>query len=126
MNGSYDKIKHLVEVEDDILAVFTVVSEKSQQIDNLYIADNAKITKDFIDKILANLQNNLKEMKMNRDILGGLKWTICEFGNLRILIINEKDKWIIVLIKTDTNLHETVEIILGYYYETETVPKNLF
>lgn len=125
-NENYDKIKHLVEVEDDILAVFTVVSEKSTQIDNLFIANNANITKDIIDKIFTILQNNLEEMKTNLDVLGELKWKIYEFGNMRILIIHGKDRWIIVLIKSDTNLHETVDNILGYYYEAESVPRSLF
>lgn len=125
-NGNYDKIKHLVEVEDDILAVFSMVSEKSLQMDNLYIAKNANITREFIDKIFSSLQNNLEEMKMNLAKLGELKWRIYEFGNLRILIIQDKYRWIIVLIRSDTTLHETVDNILGYYYETEGVPKSLF
>jgi hypothetical protein len=80
-NGNYDKIKHLVEVEDDILAVFSMVSEKSLQMDNLYIAKNANITREFIDKIFSSLQSNLEEMKMNLAKLGELKWRIYEFGN---------------------------------------------
>jgi hypothetical protein len=125
-NGNYDKIKHLVEVEDDILAVFSMVSEKSLQMDNLYIAKNANITREFIDKIFSSLQSNLEEMKINLAKLGELKWRIYEFGNLRILIIQDKYRWIIVLIRSDTTLHETVDNILGYYYETEGVPKSLF
>jgi hypothetical protein len=125
-NGNYDKIKHLVEVEDDILAVFSMVSEKSLQMDNLYIAKNANITREFIDKIFSSLQSNLEEMKMNLDKLGELRWRIYEFANLRILIIQDKNRWIIVLIRSDTTLHETVDNILGYYYETEGVPKSLF
>ena len=124
-NGNYDKIKHLVEVEDDILAVFSMVSEKSLQMDNLYIAKNANITREFIDKIFSSLQSNLEEMKMNLAKLGELKWRIYEFGNLRILIIQDKYRWIIVLIRSDTTLHETVDNILGYYYEAEGVPKSL-
>lgn len=125
-NGNYDKIKHLVEVEDDILAVFSMASEKSLQMDNLYIAKNANITREFIDKIFSSLQSNLEEMKMNLAKLGELKWRIYEFGNLRILIIQDEYRWIIVLIRSDTTLHETVDNILGYYYETEGVPKSLF
>ena len=34
---SYDKIKHLVEVDDNILAAFTVLSGKEDYIDNLSI-----------------------------------------------------------------------------------------
>lgn len=125
-NGNYDKIKHLVEVDDDILAVFSMASEKSLQMDNLFIAKNANITREFIDKIFSSLQSNLEEMKMNLAKLGELKWRIYEFSNLRILIIQVKYRRVIVLIKSDTTLHETVDNILGYYYETESVPKSLF
>jgi hypothetical protein len=125
-NGNYDKIKHLVEVDDDILAVFSMASEKSLQMDNLFIAKNANIMREFIDKIFSSLQSNLEEMKMNLAKLGELKWRIYEFSNLRILIIQDKYRRVIVLIKSDTTLHETVDNILGYYYETESVPKSLF
>ena len=39
-NKNYDKIKHLVEVDDDIIAVFTMTSD---QIKELYIAKNSKL-----------------------------------------------------------------------------------
>ena len=45
---NYDKIKHLVEVDDDILAVFIV---ESSQIRDLYIANNANIDRTYIDSI---------------------------------------------------------------------------
>ena len=35
---SYDKIKHLVEVDDNILATFTVPSGKEDYIDNLSVS----------------------------------------------------------------------------------------
>ena len=48
-DANYNKIKHLVEVDDDTLAVFTVNLESQKQMENLSIATNADITKDFID-----------------------------------------------------------------------------
>jgi len=41
-NKNYDKIKHLVEVDDDILAVFIMVSSQMKE---LYIAENSSIDK---------------------------------------------------------------------------------
>jgi hypothetical protein len=124
--GNYDKIRHMVEVEDDILAVFSMVSETNSQIDNLYIAKNANISRDFIDQIFSSLHNYLEKVMIAPGILGELRWKIYEFANLRILIIQDRSRWIVVLIKSDTTLDETVDNILGYYYETESVPKSLF
>ncbi|MEJ7641304.1 MAG: hypothetical protein WKF36_03810 [Candidatus Nitrosocosmicus sp.] len=49
-NGNYDKIKHLVEVDNDILAVFIVISS---QVRDLYIAKGAHIDRAHINSISA-------------------------------------------------------------------------
>ncbi|HXV88274.1 MAG TPA: hypothetical protein VD710_04170 [Nitrososphaeraceae archaeon] len=119
LDVKYHKIKHLVEVEDDILAVFTFTPDKENQMENLSIAKNANITRNFVDSIFYKLQDKL-ENKGKTDmstITGPLKWTIYETDRIRILIIYETDCAVIVLIKSNTSLSETVDIILGYYYE---------
>jgi hypothetical protein len=128
-DANYDKVKHLVEVDDDILAVFTVRSRRENHIENLNIAMNANITKNFINNIFANLQDNFRNLKEGTDIdniVGRLKWTINETDRIRTLIIYEKDRAVIVLIKSNTSLSETVDNILGYYYESERPLKALF
>ena len=54
--NNYDKIKHLVEVDDDILAVFIVMSS---QIKELYIAKNSNINRDYVDSIVNELDLNI-------------------------------------------------------------------
>jgi hypothetical protein len=120
-NVKYHKIKHLVEVEDDILAVFTVILGKQNQIENLSIAKNAKITKNFVHSIFNKMQDKLENIKPENDmrtITGTLKWCIYETDRIRILIIYETDCAVIILIKSNTSLSETVDNILGYYYES--------
>jgi hypothetical protein len=86
--------------------------------ENLSIATNADITKEFVDYIFAGLQTNLRTVKEDTDNkLGKLKWTINEYERIRTLIIYEKDRFVIVLIKSNKSLSETVDNILGYYYE---------
>jgi vacuolar-type H+-ATPase subunit E/Vma4 len=117
----YHKIKHLVEVEDDILAVFTVILGKQNQIENLSIAKNANITRNSVDNIFNKLHDKLENIKNDTEmtkITGSLKWTIYETERIRILIIYEEDCNVIVLIKSNTSLSETVDNILGYYYES--------
>ncbi|HSA73820.1 MAG TPA: hypothetical protein VLD84_07695 [Nitrososphaeraceae archaeon] len=122
-DAKYDKIKHLVEVDDDILAVFTVTLESQHHIEDLSIAENANITKEFVDYIFDRLQYNFRNTKEDTDNrMGRLKWTINENELIRTLIIYEKDRFVIVLIKSNTSLSETVDNILGYYYEPEGLP----
>ena len=51
-----------------------------------------------------------------------------QYGQIRILQIFEQNKVLVVLIKSNTTLDETVDNILGYYYEEEEddIPKSLF
>lgn len=129
---SYDKVKHLVEIEDDIFAVFTVNS--SGQTNDLNFAKNIDFENSLIENIFTNFNRILKQddkidILTNRssDILGKLKWKVTEYEKIRILQIADKNKIVVVLIKNNTSLHETVDNILGYYYEEEDeIPKSLF
>ena len=131
--NNYDKIKHLVEVDDDILAVFIVMSS---QIKELYIAKNSKIDRSYVDSIVNDLNLNMsvenekltieKIKQDGKNILGKIKWIVLEYDNLRILKIHEHDKIIFVLINSNTQLEHTVDNILGYYYDLDETPKSLF
>ena len=133
-DSTYDKIRHLVEVDDDILAVFTLISTK---INELYIAENANIEKNYIDSIVSTLgltqtsyneklQEYTKNVEIEYEILGKLKWIVVEYENIRVLKIYESNKTIFVLIKSNTSLQHTVDNILGYYYDLDETPKSLF
>lgn len=74
-----------------------------------------------INSTTAKVANNT-----NKNLLGKLKLMVLEYDNLRILKIYESDKIIFVLINSNTQLEHTVDNILGYYYESEELPKNLF
>ena len=131
--NNYDKIKHLVEVDDDILAVFIVMSS---QIKELYIAKNSNIRRGYVDSIVneLDLNINIKNEKLttenakleSKSILGNIKWIVLEYDKLRILKIYENDKIIFVLINSNTQLEHTVDNILGYYYDLDEIPKSLF
>jgi hypothetical protein len=135
--NNYDKIKHLVEVDDDILVVFIVISS---QIKELYIAKNSNIDRAYVDSIINELDFNtsieneklttenakLESKNNSKSILGKIKWIVLEYDDLRILKIYENDKIIFVLINSNTQLEHTVDNILGYYYDLDEIPKSLF
>ena len=127
----YDKIRHLVEVDDDILAVFIV---ESSQIRDLYIANNANIDRTYVDSIfdaigLDENDNIISEEKGTlyyNKLLGKIKWVVSEYENLRVLKIIEKDSFVVVLVNSNTQLQHTIDNILGYYYDVDEMPKSLF
>src|SRR5574339_289238 len=129
---SYDKIKHLVDVEDDIFAVFTVTS--SGQTNDFAVAKNIDFENSLIENIFTNFNKILThDDKIDiitssiSDLLGKPKWKVTEYEKIRILQILDKNKIVVVLIKNNTSLHETIDNLLGYYYEEEDeIPKSLF
>ncbi|HYY70864.1 MAG TPA: hypothetical protein VE595_00510, partial [Nitrososphaeraceae archaeon] len=76
---SYDKIKHLVEIEDDIFAVFTINSKG--EVNDLNIAKNIDTEKRLIENISTNFKDMFKEeeeksITNSSGIIGKLKWKI--------------------------------------------------
>jgi hypothetical protein len=126
---TYDKIKHLVEVEDDIFAVFTINSKK--EVNDLSVDKDIGIERKLVEDITTNFKDIIKEdneKSIANDTLGKLKWKIYEYEKIRLLYISEVDKTVVILIKSNTTLDETVDNILGYYYEEveDDLPKSLF
>jgi hypothetical protein len=130
-NDSYDKIKHLVEVDDDILAVFIIMSS---QVKDLYIAKSAHIDRAYITSISDALNfsdsDGTRETEKGRSYdqnpLGSLKWVVLEYDNVRVLKIIEKGRIVVVLVNSNTQLRHTIDNILGYYYDVDETPKSLF
>ena len=133
-NTSYDKIKHLVEIEDDIFAVFTINSRGDAN--GLTVAKNIDFENSLVENIFTNFNKILTQDDKITDILTNsssailcrIKWKVTEYEKIRILQIADKNKIVVVLIKSNTTLDETVDNILGYYYEEDEddIPKSLF
>ena len=95
---SYDKIKHLVEIDDDIFAVFTIDSRGDAY--GLTVAKNIDFENSLIENIFTNCDKILKQddkitdihTNSSSDILGRLKWKVTEYEKIRILQIVDKNK----------------------------------
>ena len=128
---NYDKIKHLVEVDDDILAVFIV---ESSQIRDLHIAKNANMDRTYISSIFESIGYDENDRVISGEkgtlydnkLLGKIKWVVSEYENVRVLKIVEKGRTVVVLVNSNTQLLHTIDNILGYYYDTDEIPKSLF
>jgi len=100
---AYEKIKHIVEVDEKILAVFII--DPNGKISDLFIAPDARIDRSFIETIKSKL--NLKfetseetaeeEIQPSTNLLGRYLWDVSEYDNVRVIRIYESNRLIVVL-----------------------------
>jgi hypothetical protein len=124
---SYEKIRHIVEVDEKILAVFTINSEGKTS--DMFIAPDAKIDRSFIEIISSKLEFKFEatnkatvieegaQERSRTEIIGKHLWDISEYGNIRVIKIYEANRLIVVLTKPHTSLGTTADTVLGYVYE---------
>jgi hypothetical protein len=127
MSTSYDRAKHIVEVDERILAVFIV--DSAGTISDLFIAEDANIDRSFIETIRTNLKIRFEgNDKSTKDQSPGQHlWDILEYDRVRIIKIYESERLIVVLAKSHLSAGAIAETVLGYLYESEDEqPKSLF
>jgi hypothetical protein len=131
---SYEKIKHIVEVDEKILAVFTINPEGKTS--DIFITPDAKIDNPFIEIVRSKLDFKFKATdnansatateekekeganeKSRNEVIGKHLWDISEYDNLRVIKIYEANRLIVVLAKSHTPPGDTADSVLGYLYE---------
>ena len=131
-SSSYDKAKHIVEVDEKIMAVF--IMNLDGNISDLFIAEDAKIDRAMVEtvRLALNLkfQNSQEEQRRTNhssSLLGEHLWDISEYDKIRIIKIYESNRLIVVLAQSHTSPGEVADTVLGYLYESdEERPKSLF
>ena len=78
MSTSYDRAKHVVEVDERISAVFIV--DSVGKISDLFVAEDANFNRSFIESIRTTLDIDLKEKKKAQKInhwgnISGIYWS---------------------------------------------------
>jgi hypothetical protein len=127
MPTSYDRAKHVVEVDERILAVFIV--DSTGNISDLFVAADANINHSFIETIrtILNIRFEGKNESIKDQPLGQHLWDILEYDKVRIIKIYESERLIVVLAKSHSSPGDIAETVLGYLYESEDQqPKSLF
>jgi hypothetical protein len=126
MSTSYDRAKHVVEVDERILAVFIVNS--TGKISDLFVAEDANIDHSFIETIRTTLDIRFEEKESIKDQpLGQHLWDILEYDKVRVIKIYESERLIVVLAKSHSSPGDIAGTVLGYLYESEDQqPKSLF
>jgi hypothetical protein len=134
-SSSYDKAKHIVEVDEKIMAVFIVDSEGNMS--HLFIAHDADIDSSMVESVRSalNLRFETNQEQRQQDqqqkantLLGKHLWDISEYDKLKVIKIYESDRLIAVLAKSHTSSPgDVAEAVIGYLYESEEQqPKSLF
>ena len=128
-SSSYDKAKHIVEVDEKILAVFVV--NQDGNISDLFIAEDAKIDRSMVESVRSALNlkfENNQEQRTNSSILGEHLWDILEYDKIRVIKIYELNRLLVVLAQSHTSPGEVAETVLGYLHESDEdeQPKSLF
>ena len=125
--SSYDRAKHIVEVDERIMAVFIV--DSTGKISDLFIAEDANIDRSFIETIrtVLNIRFEGKNESTKDQPLGRHLWDILEYDEVRIIKIYESERLIVVLAKSHLSPGDIAQTVLGYFYESEDEqPKSLF
>jgi hypothetical protein len=121
---SYEKVKHIVEVDEKILAVFIV--DPNGNTSDVFIAHDAKIDRPFIETVRLNIDLRFKgteestapeEEKPRSNTLGKHLWDISEYDKIRVIRVYETNCVIVVLAKSHTKPGDTADAVLGYLYE---------
>jgi hypothetical protein len=120
---SYEKVKHLVEVDEKILAVFIVDSNGNTS--DVFIAPDSKIDRSFIETLVSNLDLKFKvttvekQEKLSSNVPGKHLWDISEYDKVRVIRIYKSNRLIVVLAKCHTPPGDTADAVLGYIYECD-------
>ena len=127
MSTSYDRARHIVEVDERILAVFIV--DSTGKISDLFIAEDANINRSFIETIrtVLNIRFEGRNESTKDQPPGQHLWDILEYDKVRIIKIYESERLIVVLAKSHLSAGDIAQTVLGYLYESEDErPKSLF
>lgn len=124
MPTTYERVKHLVEVHENVLAVF--ILDSNGNIPELFIAKDVKnINYSAVEAIRDSL--NLRFENDKPSTFGKHLWDISQYDKIRLFKIYERDHLIVVVAKSDAELGQIAETILGYLYDSEEdSPKSLF
>jgi hypothetical protein len=124
---TYEKIKHIVEVDEKILAVFII--DSNRRMSDLFIAPDARIDRSFIEAIKTKLNLKIEtiqetaeveeEIQPSTKLLGRHLWDISEYDNVRLIRIYESNRLIVVLAKSHTSPGDVAETVLGYLEDDE-------
>ena len=131
---SYERIKNLVDIDDNIFAALVV--EPAGEISELFIATDSDLDKEKIEKIAESI--DIKSTKKTEgdstgSIVGRHKWDVLEYEKFKFIKLypggSLAQKVIVVIAACTKDPGDVVDSVIGYMDESEgkeETPINLF
>jgi hypothetical protein len=131
---SYDRIRHLVDIDENIFAVFVI--DPAGNISELFIAPNSELDRSKIEKIrsLLNIKSvTISEKEDAESLIGHHKWDVLEYDKFKFIKLypggNIDQKMIVIIAACSKDPGKVADSVIGYMNESEEEeqpPINLF
>lgn len=120
---SYDRVRHLVDVDANIFAAFLI--DPTGNISNLFIAPNSNLDKSKVEAIASVL--DVKSTTTSRGIaaenlIGQHKWDVLEYEKFKFIRLypsgNIDHRMIVVIAAPTKDPGDVVDSVIGYMNES--------
>jgi hypothetical protein len=134
MSLSYNRVQHLVDVEESIFAAFVI--DPTRNLSELFIAPDSHLDKTKIERIRSVLDiksATMSERAAAERLIGHHKWDVLEYDRFKFIKLypsgNLDHKMIVVIAACTKDPGDVVDSVIGYMNESEDeeqAPPNLF
>jgi hypothetical protein len=121
---SFEKVQHLVDVDQSIFAAFVIDSTGS--ISELFIAPDSDLNKSKIERIksVLNIKSaTISEKGAVENLIGCHKWDVLEYDKFRFIKLypsgNLEHKMIVVIAACTKDPGDVADSVIGYMNESE-------
>ena len=131
---SYDRVRHLVDIDENIFAVFVI--DPAGNISEVFIAPNSELDRSRIEKIKSLLDIKYATVSERQDaesLIGRHKWDVLEYDKFKFIKLypggNVDHKMIVIIAACTKDPGEVADSVVGYMNvseEEEQPPVNLF
>lgn len=130
---SFDRVQHLVDVDENIFAAFVIGPAGS--ISELFIAPDSDLDRSMIEKIRSVLDiksATISEKETIESLIGRHKWDVLEYEKFKFIKLYPSDnldhKMIVVIAACTKDPGDVADSVIGYMNEDEEdhPPVNLF
>jgi hypothetical protein len=131
---SYEKVQHLVDVDENIFAAFVI--DPAGTISELFIAPDSELDKSKIERIKSVLDiksTTVADKEAVESLIGRHKWDVLEYDKFKFIKLypsgNLDHKMIVVVAACTKDTGDVADTVIGYMNESEKEeqpPANLF
>lgn len=131
---SYNRVQHLVDVDESIFAAFVI--DSTGNISELFVAPDSDLDKSKVEEIRSVLDIKsapISERVAAESLIGHHKWDVLEYDKFKFIKLypsgNLDHKMIVVIAACTKDPGDVVDSVIGYMNESEDeeqAPPNLF